>query len=140
MTPSKATSLPVFGTWKLVSCETSHPHLLHPATSTTTFAERDGAIDYRAETVWSDGRATSTHAVLHPDGRWCPLEGSALADAASLTILGGGGFEGHMKKGDAVAGSNHSTVSADGQTMTTRWEVPGPGNITLVWTTVSSRQ
>jgi hypothetical protein len=133
-------SLPIFGTWKMVSCETSHPHLPHPSTSTTTFAERDSGIDYRAETVWSDGRASSTHTVFHLDGRWCPLEGSPLADSASLKALGDGTFDGRMKKGDATVGSNHSAMSADGQTLTTRWEVAGPGNVMLVWTTVSTRQ
>ena len=140
MTPAKATSLPIIGTWKMVSCETSHPHLPHPSGSTTTFAERGGGLDYLAETVWSDGRASTTRVLFHLDGRWCPLEGSPLADSVSLKMLGDGSFEGHMKKGDAAAGKNYATVSADGKTLTTRWEMAGPGNITIVWTTVSARQ
>jgi hypothetical protein len=140
MTPSRAASLPLSGTWKMLSCETSHPHFPHPTASTTTFAERDGAVDYRAESVWSDGRATNVHAVFHLDGSWSAVEGSPLADSASLTALDNGAFEGRMKKGDAVAGSSHITVSADGRTTTTRWEIAWPGGDTVVWTTVSARQ
>jgi hypothetical protein len=140
MTPSQAKSLPILGTWKMVSCQASRPDLPHPTSSTTTFAERDGGIDYHAETVWSDGRTTSARAILHLDGRWCAVEGSALADEASLQALDSGAFEGCMRKGEAVVGSSHTTVSADGQTLTTRWEVAGPGGVTMVWTTVSARQ
>jgi len=140
MTPSKAASLPFLGTWKMVNCETSHPHLPHPTRSTTTFADRDGAIDYRAETEWSDGRTTSAHAVFHLDGTWCAVEGSPLADSASLKALDGGAFEGRMKKGDVVAGLSHMTLSPDGQRSTTRWEITGPGGAMVVWTTVSARQ
>jgi len=139
MTPSKA-PLPFLGTWKLTKCESSHPDLPHPKSGITSFAQKEDAIQYIADTVWSDGRNAKVSALLKLDGSWCPATGSLLADSLSFKILENGSIEAKMRKGGADVGSTRSTYSADGRTSTGQWEVTGPGGTAVKWTTTSERQ
>lgn len=139
MTPAKS-PYPFIGTWKLTSCETSHPNLPYPKSSLTTFAHQKDGIHYRAESTWSDGRETSVHGVFAVDGTWGPVTGSAIADFVSLRIMDDGSTEGRMKKDGREAGRSHTTVSADRTTMHTTWEIVGPGGVNVTWKTVSARQ
>ncbi len=139
MTPSKA-PLPFLGTWKLTKCESSHPDLPHPTSGITTFTQEKDAIHYGNDAVWSDGRKAKASAVIHLDGRWCPVTGSQVADSISVRSLENGSLEVKLRKGGVDAGKNHSTFSADGRTMTGHWELAGPGGKTVTWTTTSERQ
>jgi hypothetical protein len=138
MTPSKA-QYPFLGTWKMVGCESSHPELPHPTSALTTFSEEADGIHYRAEMTWSDGRTTSTQAVLSADGSWCPMIGSALADAVSVHIHDDGSLEARMRKGQVTVGTLHTKVSADGQTSVSHWDLIGTG-IAITWKTTAVRQ
>ena len=129
MTPSKA-PLPFLGTWKLTKCESSRPDLPHPTSGTTTFTQKEDGIHYSNEGVWSDGRTAKASAVLQPDGSWCPITGSLMTDSLSLH-LGSGSVEAKMRKGGVDVGTNRSTFSADGRTMTGHWEIVGPGGTTM---------
>jgi hypothetical protein len=128
------------GMWKLTDCETSHPELPYPQSSVTTFTQKDYGIDYKAESIWSDGRSTVARMVFRIDGSWCPASGSVLADSVSLRILDDGSFEGRMRKGESESGKTHMTVSADGRTMAAQWDILGPGGVTITWKTTSQRQ
>ena len=139
MTPSKA-PLPFLGTWKLTKCETSRPDLPHPTSGITRFTQKEDAVHYSNDGVWSDGRAAKVSAVLQMDGKWSPITGSLLADSLSFRALGDGSFEAKMKKGGVDVGTSRSTVSADGRIMTGHWEVVGPGGTSLSWKTTSERQ
>jgi len=138
MTPSKA-PLPFLGTWKLTKCESSRPDLPHPTSSITTFTLKDDAIHYTSDGVWSDGRASKVIAVIPMDGSWCPVSGSMLADSLSLQIEGSS-IAGKMRKAGVDVGTTRSTASADGRTMVGRWELVGPGGVTVIWDTASARQ
>jgi hypothetical protein len=140
MTPSKA-PIPFLGTWKLTKCETSHPDLPHPTSGTTTFTQgQDGAIHYSNDGVWSDGRTPKVTADIQLDGTWCPITGSLVTDSVSFRHLGDGSLEVRMRKGGADVGTNRSTYSADGRTMTGHWQFSGPGGSVITWTTTSERQ
>ena len=139
MTPAKS-PYPFLGTWRLTSCETSHPNLPHPKSSVTTFAEQKDGIQYRADTTWSDGRTTTAHGVFAIDGGWSAVTGSAIADSVSLRILDDGSIEGRLKKHDRETGRSETTVSADRTTMHTLWEVTVPGGVAITWNTTSIRQ
>ena len=139
MTPSRA-PLPFLGTWKLTKCETSRPDLPHPTSGITTFTQKEDAVHYSNEGVWSDGRTAKVGAVLQMDGNWSAVTGSLLADSLSFRTLGDGSFEAKMKKGGVDVGTSRSTVSADGRIMTGHWEVVGPGGTSLTWKTTSERQ
>jgi hypothetical protein len=138
MTPSKA-PLPFLGTWKLTKCESSRPDLPHPTSGTTTFTQKEDGIHYSNEGVWSDGRTAKASAVLQPDGSWCPITGRLMTDSLSLH-LGSGSVEAKMRKGGVDVGTNRSTFSADGRTMTGHWEIVGPGGTTMTWKTTSERK
>jgi len=137
MTPAKA-PLPFLGTWKLTSCESSHPDMPHPASGTTTFTEEKGSIRYRSKTVWSDGRKTSVQAILKLDGSWCPITGSLIADSISVESIPNG-LVAKLRKADVDTGTTRSTVSSDGRTTNGVWEMVGPGGIAMTWKTTSAR-
>jgi hypothetical protein len=139
MTPSKA-PLPFLGAWKLTKCESSHPDLPHPTGGITTFAQKEDAIHYSNEGIWSDGRTTKVSAVLQLDGSWCPVTGSMVADSLSLRNLADGSLAGSMRKGGVDVGTYHSTNSVDGRILTGHWKFAGPGGTTMTWTTTSERQ
>jgi hypothetical protein len=139
MTPSKA-PLPFLGTWRLTSCESTRPDLPHPTLGITTFTQKEDAIHYSNDGVWSDGQTVSVSAVLRMDGSWCPVTGSLVTDSLSFRRLDDVSFKAEMRKGGVAVGTNHTTVSADGQTMTGHWEFPGPGGASINWTTTSQRQ
>jgi hypothetical protein len=138
MTASKA-PLPFIGTWKLTNCESSRPDLPHPTGGIATFTQQGDAVNYTNDGVWSDGRTAKVTAVLKLDGTWCPVAGSLTTDSLSFQSLEGGTFEVKMRKGGVDVGTNRTTVSADGRTMTGQWELAGPGG-TLTWKTTSERQ
>jgi len=139
MTPAKA-PLPFLGTWKLTSCETSHPDLPHPTTGIATFTQKDDGIHYTNEGVWSDGRTSKVSAVLQMDGSWCPISDSLVADSISFRQLDDYAGEARMKKGGADVGITRSLISADGRTMSGHWELLGPGGVAVTWKTTSERQ
>lgn len=139
MTPSKA-PLPFLGTWRLTKCESSRPDLPHPTSGITIFTQKEDAVHYNNEGVWSDGRTANVGAVLQMDGNWSPVTGSLLADSLSFRTLGDGSFEAKMKKGGVDVGTSRSTVSVDGRTMAGHWEIVGPGEITITWKTTSERR
>ena len=139
MTPSQA-PLPLFGTWKLVSCESSHPELPHPTSGITTFTQEDDAIHYSSEGIWSDGRTTTPRAILRLDGSWYPVMGSLLADSLSLERMVDGSYEAKMRRDGADVGTNRTRISADGQIMTSHWEIIGPDDLMIVWDTMSERE
>jgi hypothetical protein len=99
----------------MTKCESSRPDLPHPASGTTTFTQEDDGLHYSNDAVWSDGRKATVSAVLQMDGSWCPVTGSLLTDALSCQRLEDGPLEVKMRKGAANVGTNHTTVSADGQ-------------------------
>jgi hypothetical protein len=139
MTPSKA-PLPFLGTWKLAKCESSRPDLPYPTSGITTFTQEQEAFYYSNEGVWSDGRTAKVSAVLQLDGSWCPVTGSLMAESLSFQRREGGALEAKMRKNGVDAGTNLTTVSADGRTMTGHWEVAGPGGSIIIWKTTSERQ
>lgn len=139
MTPSQA-RIPLLGTWKLTKCETSHPHLPHPVSGLVTFAETNSGIHYTNDSVWSDGRTGHVTADLTLDGAWCPVTGSEVADSLSISRQPDGSYDAKMRKGGVDAGTNRSTVSSDGRTLTGVWEIAAPGGVTMTWTTISERQ
>jgi hypothetical protein len=139
MTPSKA-PLPFLGTWRLTKCESSRPDLPHPTSGITSFTQEEDAVHYSNDGVWSDGRAAKVSAVLRMDGTWCPLTGSLVADSLSFRCLEDGSFEAKMRKAGTDVGTNRTTASADGRTMTGHWEFVGPGGTTITWKTMSERQ
>ena len=125
--------------WKLVKCESSRPDLPHPTGGLTTFTQDDQGIHYRNEGIWSDGRTIKVHATLQLDGTWCPVTGSVLSDSLSLRRLDDVSLEVKMRKGGADVGTNHTTVSGDGLTLTSHWEFPNPDGA-VTWTTTSARE
>ncbi len=139
MTPSKA-PLSFLGIWKLTKCEASRPELPHPTAGITTFAQEGDAVRYSNEGVWSDGRTAKVSAVLKMDGSWCPVTGSLMTDSLSFRQLEDGSLEVKMRRGGVNVGTNHTTVSADGRSMTGHWELVGPAGGTATWTTTSERQ
>jgi hypothetical protein len=139
MTPAKA-PLPFLGTWKLTHCKSSHPDLPHPVSGTTIFSEAANCIHYRNDSVWTDGQAATVNFVFHIDGNWYPITGSRLADSLSFRSLEDSSIQATMKKGGVEVGTNHTTVSADGQTLTSHWKFAGPGGTSITWETTSQRQ
>jgi hypothetical protein len=137
MTPAKS-PLPFLGTWKLTSCESSHPDLPHPVSGITTFAEEPGAIRYTNEGAWSNGTKTDVQAVLQLDGSWCPITGSLLADSISVETTSDG-LTAKMRKAGVDVGTTRAVVSADRRTTTGTWEIAGPGGITVKWKTTTVR-
>ena len=139
MTPSKA-PLPLFGTWKLASCESSMPELPHPASGITTFAQAGDVVHYTSDGVWTDGGHRSVMATIPLDGTWCAVAGSAVTDSLSMTQLPDGSFEAKGKKGGDDVVTTALTFSADGQTMMGHWIFIGPNDTTITWKTTHERQ
>jgi hypothetical protein len=139
MTPSKA-PLPFLGTWKLVKSESSHPHLPHPTGGITTFTQEEDTIQYSNEGIWSNGQTVKVSADLQLDGTWRPVTGSMLADSLSSHRLEDGSVETAMQKGGVSVGTNRLKVSDDGQSLTTHWELAGPGGIPIIWNLTLERQ
>jgi hypothetical protein len=138
MTPSKA-PIPFLGTWKLTQCESSQPELPHPVSGITTFTQEGQALRYTNDGVWSDGRTTKVRALLKTDGSWCPITGSLLADALSLT-QDGRSFEAKMRRDGVNVGTTRSIVSSDGRIMHGHWEITGPGDSVTTWKTTMERE
>lgn len=139
MTPSKA-PLPLFGTWKLASCESSMPELPHPTSGMTTFTQEGDAIQYTSDGVWTDGGHRNVMATIPLDGTWCAVTGSAVIDSLSMSQLPDGSFEAKGKKGGDDVVTTALTISADGQTMTAHWTFIGPNDSTVTWNTTYERQ
>jgi hypothetical protein len=123
-----------------MKAESSRPDLPHPTSATATFTQEDDGIHYTSDGVWSDGRTSKVSAVLELDGNWCPVTGSFLADSLSFRRLEDGSFETKMKKGGDEVGATRATVSADGRTLTGRWDFVGPDGAILTWNTTHERQ
>jgi hypothetical protein len=139
MTPSKA-PLRFLGTWQMTQCETSRPELPHPTSGITTFTQQEDSIQYENETRWSDGRNSKVTASLRLDGSWCPVSGSVLADSVSFERQDDSTFSVRMKKNGADAGSNRTTISSTGRTMTGQWEIKGTDGGIISWKMTSERQ
>ena len=139
MTPSKA-PLPFLGTWRLTKVETSRPDLPHPQSGVTTFTQENDIIQYTNDGVWTDGRRTKVTAVLQLDGSLCPITNSMVADALTLRVLDDGTLEVKMKRGGVDVGTNQTSVSPDGRTMTGQWDLVGPGGTKITWNTTQERQ
>jgi len=88
MTPSKA-PLPFLGTWRLTKCETSRPDLPHPTSGITTFTQKEDAVHYSNEGVWSDGRTAKVGAVLQMDGNKVPCHWQSPGRLAEFSDSGG---------------------------------------------------
>ena len=138
MTPSKS-PLPILGTWKLTSCESSRPDLPHPVSGITVFTQEGNTIHYSNDGVWSNGRISTASAVLELGDNWYPISGSLLADSLSLRLLPDGSYEARGRKGEIDVLTLHSSISADGRTMTGEWHVAGVGEEAITWRTTSER-
>jgi hypothetical protein len=138
MTPSRA-PLRFLGTWRVTQSDSSRPDLPYPKSGLTTFTQEADSVHYEAETLWSDGCSSQVKATLKLDGSWCPVTGSSVADSVSFRA-DGDSFDVEMRKHNAEAGTNRTTISSTGRTMTTRWEIPCPDGETIVWKTASERQ
>ena len=112
---------------------------LTPRRESRPLLQEKDAIQYSADTVWSDSRKSKVSALLQTDGTWCAITGSLLADSLSIRNLENGSLEAECERRFEV-GSTRSTYSADGRTQTGHWEFSGPGSITVTWTTTSERQ
>jgi hypothetical protein len=77
--------------------------------------------------------------VYQMDGNWYPVTGSLVADSVSVRKLGDLSFEAKLRKGGADVGTQVTTVSADGRTLTAQVQLTGPGGA-FGWTTTSERQ
>lgn len=130
--------LPFLGTWKVTKCESSSPSLPNLTSGNFAFSQENDAIHYENDGVWSDGRTFKVSCILPLNGDWCAVAGSAAADSASILVIDGG-FETKQRKAGTDAGMTRSTVSADGRTLTTHWELPGPGGTTVRWKTTCER-
>lgn len=139
MTPAKA-PFPFLGTWKLTKCEHARPDLPHPVSGTTKTTQEDDGIHLDSEGTWSDGRVVKMSIVYQMDGGWYPVTGSPTADSVSVLRLDGFSAEAKLRKGGADVGTNISTVSADGRTLTAQVELVGPGGAAITWKTTSERQ
>ena len=139
LTPSKA-PLRFLGTWRITKVETSRPDLPHPTTGVTTFTQEADHVHYEAETTWSDGTRSKVTAALRTDGSWCPVIGSLIADTVSFQRVDDSSFSVNMKKQGLDVGTNHTTISATGRTMTGSWEVKAPDGTKVTWKMSSERQ
>jgi hypothetical protein len=63
-----------------------------------------------------------------------------MADTVAFTRTGQQGFSATLKKDGKVNGSNKSTISKDGKTVTTVWTVNDASGKPESWTTVSDKQ
>jgi len=139
MTPAKA-PLPFLGTWKLTKCEPTRPDLPHPVSGITKATQEDDGIHLNSEGTWSDGRVVKTSIVYQMDGSWYPVTGSLMADSVSVRRLDEFSAEAKLRKGGADVGKQITTVSADGQTLTTQVELTGPGGAAIAWKSMAERQ
>ena len=139
MTPAKA-PLPFLGTWKLTKCEPARPDLPHPVSGITTSTQEDDGIHLNNEGTWSDGRAVKMSIVYQMDGGWYPVAGSLVADSVSVRRLDELSFEAKLRKGGADVGTQITTVSADGRTLTAQVQLVGPSGSAIGWKTTSERQ
>lgn len=139
MTPAKA-PLPFLGTWKLTKCEPARPDLPHPISGTTRSTQEDDGIHLNGEATWSDGRVVKTSIVDQMDGRWYPVTGNPMADSVSVRRVDEFSAEVKLRKGGADVGTQTTTVSADGRTLTAQVELVGPGGAPITWKTTSERQ
>ena len=139
MTPSKAPN-PFLGTWKLIKCEPTRADLPHPVSGTVTSTQGDDGIHLDSEGTWSDGRVVKTNIVYRMDGSWYPVTGSPMADSVSVRRLDDFSAEAKLRKGGVDVGTQISTVSADGRTLTAQVELVGPGGAAITWKTTSERQ
>ncbi|MDE3195736.1 MAG: hypothetical protein KGN84_05300 [Acidobacteriota bacterium] len=138
MTATKV-SRPIAGSWKLLTVTTSHPDLPHPKSALTVFAASPDGLRYKAETTWSDGRATVAEADFKLDGSWSPVTGSPLADSVSLHAIDERNYEAALRKSGVESGRNKIRISSDGQTMLTEWELIVPGGPTIHLKTIFER-
>jgi len=139
MTPAKA-PLPFLGTWKLTRCEPTRPDLPHPVSGTTRSTQEDDGIHLNSEGTWSDGRVVKMSIVYQMDGGWYPVAGSLVADSVSVRRLDELSFEAKLRKGGADVGTQITTVSADGRTLTAQVQLVGPSGSAIGWKTTSERQ
>ena len=139
MTPSKA-PLPFLGTWKLTKCEPTRPDLPHPVSGTTKATQEDDGIHLNSEGTLSDGRAQKMSIVYQMDGSWYPVIGSLMADSVSVRRVDDFSAEAKLRKGGADVGTQITTVSADGRTLTAQVELVGPGGAAIAWKSTSERQ
>lgn len=139
MTAAQA-PLPYLGTWKMTKCEPLRPDLPHPVSGITVTTQENDGIHLNSEATWSDGRVVKMNLVYQMDGKWYPVTGSPIADSVSVQRLDDRSAEAKLRKGGVDVGTNRSTVSADGRTLTAQVEMVGPGGTAIGWTTTSARQ
>jgi len=130
MTQAQQAPLRFLGTWKLTRAVGNFsPWEVTPASGIASFTEESGGIRHNFDGADSSGKAMHESWLCPTDGCWVPTDKSAAAfidnDEASIQVCEDGSLELSLKQAGNQTGMISSTISADGQTMTTNWTYRG---------------
>jgi len=131
---------PLLGTWKLNLEKSKYGAHPAPKSNTITWTENNGVYHYKAVGVGPDGKPTLVEIDHKFDGKDAKVTGSTLADTVAFTKSGQDSFSATLKKDGKVNGSNKSTLSKDGKTLTTVWNATDASGKAESWTTVNDKQ
>lgn len=107
----------IAGTWKLDVAKSKFSGAA-PKSITRVYASSADGMSLDQKLVGADGKETSMHVAIKPDGKDSPVAGNPDADTVAGKVVDDRTSDFTMKKGGKVVGTVHRVVSADGKTLT----------------------
>jgi hypothetical protein len=132
---------PMVGTWKLNLAKSRYGTRPAPKSNSIEWTESGGTFHYVAKGVGADGQSTLVEIPAFKfDGKDTKIMGTPVADTVAFTRTDPDAYSVVSKKAGKVVGSNKSTVSKDGKSVTTVWTGADQDGKPQTWTTVIEKQ
>ena len=132
---------PLLGTWKLNLAKSKYGSRPAPKSTTVTYTAEDNSMyHYIAKGVGPDGQPTTVEFRFKFDGKEYKMTGSQLGDTVSFSRPDPQHIDATAKKDGKVTVTNKSTISNDGETVTSVWNGFDASGKPQTWTTVLDKQ
>ncbi|MBI4473875.1 MAG: hypothetical protein HY646_14500 [Acidobacteria bacterium] len=113
---------PVLGTWNLNAAKSRYKPGPAPKSQTRTYQAHPKGVKATIQTVYADGRSSSTEYVANYDSVEYPVTGSPNSDAVVLKRIDAFTAEATLTHAGKTIGSARRVISEDGMTMTIRYQ------------------
>jgi len=129
------------GTWKTryTDVPTTAPIAI-PIEATAAFRMEGNLLRYTADTVYPDGQTSQIETTFQADGQPYPLVGSLIGDSVSFQQTNRHTLVATVTRKGVLSGTVSSSISHDGFTMTSRYEVVLSDGKSVTYRTVGDRQ
>ena len=132
---------PLLGMWKLNLAKSDYGALPLPRSIIRTFrAPREGEIAFTVNEVTASGESIHIEWAGRYDGKHYPATGARSYDSVAVKRSSAGTLEWTLEKGGRLAGTETSSVSQDGKTLTVTWAGKNPQGETIAVVHVYDRE